>query len=138
VKADGARMRMIKAPADNEPALPKGVSTILPIVSARVFGRSLTEKLVHRPERLTDIIDADIGAELTPDHVAKLLSSPDGSLKRVGHAKVIPVINMVESPERLKPARKAAWKALATTERFERVVLTSMTSNPPLIEVVGG
>jgi len=136
VKADGARMRMIKAPAEQEPAVPAGVSTLLPIVSARVFGRSLDDRLVHRPERLTQVIDADVGAELTPDHVATLLSSPDGALRRAGTAKVVPIINMVDRPERLASAREAALKALSLTERFDHVVLTSMTSPAPLVEVI--
>ena len=59
VKADGARMRMIKAPSDREPALPENVTTLLPIVSARVFGRPLDERLAHRLDRLPQVIDAD-------------------------------------------------------------------------------
>ena len=137
VKADGARMRMIKAPRESEPALPDGVSTILPIVSARVFGRPLNEKLVHRPERLIEVIGADRDTLLTPDHVARLLSSPGGGLRRTGTASVVPIINMVDSPERLAAAREAAEKALALTKRFKRVVLASMTSAMPLVEVIG-
>lgn len=138
VKADGARMRMIKAPGDNEPALPDGVSTILPIISARAFGRPLTERMVHRPEHLARVVDADIGTELTPDHVAKLLSSKEGALRRTGNATVVPVINMVDSPERQAWAEETALKALAMTKRFERVVLTSMTSPSPLFKVIAG
>ena len=39
IKADGARMRWIKAPAMGEPVLPPGVATVLPLVSAKVFGQ---------------------------------------------------------------------------------------------------
>ena len=138
VKADGARMRMIKVPGDDEPALPDGVSTLLPIVSARAFGRPLTEGLVHRPERLAEIAVADAGTPLTPDHVARLLASPEGALRRAGDARIVPVINMVDTPERRALARKAAIKALALTDRFERVVLASMTSASPLVDVVTG
>lgn len=136
VKADGARMRMIKAPGDNEPALPDDVTTILSIVSARAIGRPLAERLVHRSERLTEIVDAAPGTELTPDHIARLLSSPDGALRRVGRARVVPVINMVDSPERLALARIAAINALSRTRRFERIVLSSMNSPSPLVEVI--
>ena len=135
-KADGARMRMIKAPREDEPALPDHVATVLPIVSARVFGRPLTDKLVHRPERLTDVIGAERGMLLSADHVACLLSSPEGGLKGTGKASVVPIINMVDSPERLAAARAAAEKALAMTGRFERVVLASMTRPMPLVEVI--
>lgn len=138
VKADGARMRMIKAPGDDEPALPDGVSTILPVVSARAFGRPLTERMVHRPEHLARVIDAEIGAEITPDHVAKLLASPEGALRSTGSAEVVPLINMVDNPERQAWAEEAARQALAMTKRFERVVLTSMTSPSPLVKVIAG
>lgn len=136
VKADGARMRMIKAPGVDEPALPTGVSTVLPIVSARAFDRPLAEWLVHRPERLAQVVDAEPGTALSPVHVARLLSSADGALRRVGDALVVPVINMVDDADRLAMARDAAARALAMTRRFERIVLTSMASDRPLIEVV--
>ena len=137
VKADGARMRMVKAPSDDEPAMPDGATTILPVVSARAFGRSLTERLVHRSERLAKLVDAAPGTELTPDHIARLLTSPEGALRRVGTARVVPVINMVDNPERLELAQIAARKALARTERFERIVLSSMNSPSPLVEMIG-
>lgn len=136
VKADGARMRMIKAPGPDEPALPDDVTTILPIVSARVFGRPLSEKLSHRPERLIDILQADWGTEITTAHVAKLLSSPKAALKNAGTASLVPIINMVDSPKDLAQAKEAATKALSMTERFDRVALVSMRSPSPLIEVV--
>ncbi len=136
VKADGARMRMIKAPGDDEPALPDGVSTILPIVSARAFNKPLTERMVHRPERLATIIDADIGTEINPGHVARLLSSTEGALRRTGRAEIVPVINMVDRPERQAWAEEAAEMALSMTDRFKRVVLASMTSPSPLVKVV--
>ena len=136
VKADGARMRMLKAPGEGEPALPGGVSTILSVVSARAFGRPLSESLIHRPERLAKIIDADEGAPLTPDHVARLLASPEGALRNIGQTRVVPVINMVDSPRRHDFASEAAAKALAMTDRFDRVVLAAMTQPSPLVDVV--
>ena len=136
VKADGARMRLIKAPSVVEPVLPNKVSTILPLVSARIFGKQLSERVAHRPERLMAIIDASMGVELTPHHVARLLTSNEGSLQGVGDAKVVPIINMVDTPELSALARETAQIALRTTDRFDRVVLTSMLTANPLIEVV--
>lgn len=137
VKADGARMRMVKAPDEDEPAMPGEATTILPVVSARAFGRPLTERLVHRSECLSEIVDVAPGIELTPDHIARLLTSPEGALRRVASARVVPVINMVDSPERLALAQIAAKKALAITDRFERIVLSSMKNPSPLVEVIG-
>jgi probable selenium-dependent hydroxylase accessory protein YqeC len=137
VKADGARMRLIKAPNPDEPLLPEGVATILPIVSARVFGKPLSARIAHRPERLAAVIDAPIGVRLAPLHVARLLTSSDGALHRVGSAHVFPIINMVDSPELLSLARQAAKAALAATDHYDRIILTSMTAASPVIDIVG-
>jgi probable selenium-dependent hydroxylase accessory protein YqeC len=41
VKADGARMRWVKAPADDEPVLPAHMTTLIPVLSARALGEPL-------------------------------------------------------------------------------------------------
>ncbi|MGQ0656967.1 MAG: selenium cofactor biosynthesis protein YqeC [Chromatiales bacterium] len=48
VKSDGARGRLIKAPAEHEPLLPAQTTVVIPVVSARVLGRSLSDKVAHR------------------------------------------------------------------------------------------
>lgn len=136
IKADGARMRWIKAPADGEPVLPPGPATVLPVVSAKVFDRPLDETVAHRPERVATVTGAEPGAPLRPVHVARLLASSDGALRGVGRATVVPIINMVEDAPRLDAARQAARLALRLSDRFERVVLTSMTLPDPVVEVV--
>ncbi len=136
VKADGARMRLIKAPSDNEPVLPEGTTTILPMVSARVLGKPISERLAHRPERLLAIIDGVMGAELKPHHLARLLASDKGALQRAGQAHVVPIINMVDRPELLDPARLAANAALSATDRYDRIVLASMLAASPVVEVI--
>ena len=137
VKADGARMRMIKAPRDDEPHLPEGTATVLPVVSARVFGRRLSDKVAHRLERLAPVIQAEIGVALEPVHIARLLSSGKGALHRIDdNAEVVPIITMVDGEERLTLAREAARLALAMTERYDRVVLASMQAGSPLVEIV--
>ena len=136
VKADGARMRMIKAPKGHEPALPACATTVLPVVSARAFGRPLNNKLAHRPELLVEIVNAKIGTELGPLHIAKLLTSQTGALQRTGGVPVVPIINMVDTPKRLALSREAASMALSMTEDFDRIVLASMTSETPLVAVV--
>lgn len=136
VKADGARMRMIKAPGDHEPALPVEVTTILPIVSSRVIGRPLSDRIAHRTERLADLLGISVGDILSPDHLADLLISEDGALRAVGDAVVIPVINMVDGDEALARARETALSALSKTRRFDRILLAVMASPSPLVEVV--
>jgi probable selenium-dependent hydroxylase accessory protein YqeC len=136
VKADGARMRWIKAPAAGEPVLPPGVTTVLPLVSAKVFGQPLTDAVAHRLERVAAVTGAQPGEPLTPKHVARLLTSDQGALQGVGSAAVVPIINMVDDQAKRAAARAAARQALAWSNRLARIVLTSMTASDPVVEVV--
>lgn len=135
VKADGARMRLIKAPGPGEPVLPPGVTTVLPVVSAKAIGQPLTESVAHRPERLAASAGIRPGEPITAEHVARLLASEHGALQNVGDATVVPVINAVDA-QIIIAAREAARAALAMTSRFERIVLASMTARDPLLEVI--
>jgi probable selenium-dependent hydroxylase accessory protein YqeC len=136
IKADGARMRWIKAPAAAEPVLPPGVATVLPLVSAKVFGQPLSEAVAHRLERVAAVTGARPGEPLTPAHVARLLTSEQGALQGTASATVVPIINMVDDQARREAARAAARQALASSDRLARVVLARMTAPDPIIEVV--
>jgi probable selenium-dependent hydroxylase accessory protein YqeC len=136
VKADGARRRWIKAPHEDEPVLPEGTTTLLPVLSARALGRPLDEAIGHRIERVAAVTGAAIGEPLTPLHLARLLTSERGALQRAGATTVVPVINMVDDEAARSGAREVAERALAATDRFERVVLASMIAADPVVEVV--
>jgi probable selenium-dependent hydroxylase accessory protein YqeC len=136
IKADGARTRMIKAPTQDEPQLPAGVTTVVPLVSATAIGKPLSERIAHRVEQIIHVTGARVDAPLTPSHVARLLASEEGLLKGVGSANVVPVINMVDDAECRRLAQAAAREALSLTERFDRVVLASMRAADPVVEVV--
>jgi probable selenium-dependent hydroxylase accessory protein YqeC len=136
IKADGARMRWLKAPRENEPVLPEGATTVLPVVSARALGQPLDQASAHRVDRVAAVTGAAIGEPLRPAHLARLLASAEGSLQRVGAAVVVPLVNMVDDDQRLAGAREVARRALAATDRFERVILTSMIAADPVVEVI--
>ena len=136
IKADGARMRWIKAPAPGEPVMPARATTVLALVSARIFGQPLAAAVAHRPERVAAVTGAAPGEPLSPEHVARLLTSEQGALQGAGEATVVPIINMVDDQARLAVAREAARQALGRTGRFTRVVLAKMTATDPVIEVV--
>lgn len=135
IKADGARARLIKAPAAHEPLIPAWADTVIALVSARVLGRRLGDGIAHRPERVAAVVGADLATPLTPVHLARLLSSVHGALKGVGRATVVPLINMVDDAALHEQARTAARLALASTTRFDRVVLSVMKEGR-VVEVV--
>ncbi|MGH6944667.1 MAG: selenium cofactor biosynthesis protein YqeC, partial [Geminicoccaceae bacterium] len=99
-------------------------------------GQALDETVAHRPERVAAVTGAAPGEPLTVDHLARLLSSAQGSLQGVGDATVVPIVNMVDDGSAQTAARRIAERALAATRRFDRVVLAAMTARDPLIEVI--
>ncbi|MGH8501998.1 MAG: selenium cofactor biosynthesis protein YqeC [Gammaproteobacteria bacterium] len=137
IKADGARGRRIKAPGPDEPLIPQGASTVIPVVSARAMGRPLSERIAHRVARITAITGARPGETITPEHVARLLASEHGALKNAGLATVVPLINMVDDASLEAAAREAAELALSLCEgRFQRVVLANMRRTDAVIAVI--
>lgn len=136
VKADGARMRAIKAPAANEPVIPDGTRVVLPVLSLAALGRPLDPTFAHRPERLATLLDLAPGTAFQAAHLAALLASPEGALKRTEGLCVVPILNAVDTDQRLEAAREIARLALEQSERFERVVLTSMLAADPIVEIV--
>jgi probable selenium-dependent hydroxylase accessory protein YqeC len=137
VKADGARMRFIKAPKEGEPVLPPDCSTLICVVSAQALGRPLSDEIAHRLEHIGTVTGLQPGAVVEPQHVARLLVSDVGLLKGSAGRTVVPVINMVDDAEKERLAAEAARMALAETDRFDRVILASMrTTDQPVVAVV--
>ena len=136
VKADGARTRLLKAPDEREPQVPSSAETVLPIASARVVGKPLTEEWVHRPERVAAVTGLDVGDEIDAEAVARVLASPDGGLKDVPeNAQVVAVVNMIDDDDRRAIGERVAAETLARTDRIDRVVLTELISPEPVVEV---
>ncbi len=137
VKADGARMRWIKAPAEGEPLLVTGVETVVPVLSARAIGEPLDERVAHRVEQVAAVTGVARGMPLVPEAVGRLLASDDGALRGTTGARVAPVINMVDNAEREELAKAAATAALARTTRFDQVVLCCLRRpSAPVVAVV--
>jgi len=137
VKADGARSRRIKAPADREPVVPARFDTLIYLVSVRAVGAPLGDAVAHHPERVTALTGARADQPIEPVHLARLLASGEGGMKHAARARTfVPVINMVDDPALRKTARSAADHLLELAPEVERVVLTRMAGDDPLVEVV--
>lgn len=137
VKADGARMRLVKAPADDEPALPACCTTVVPVLSALAIGEPLTARVAHRVERIERAAGLREHDTITAKHLGRLLASPDGMMKSTEGRRVVPVINMVDDANREAQARAAAVVALELCERIDRVVLVSLARpDDPVVGVV--
>jgi len=126
IKADGARSRMIKAPADHEPLIPDFTQLVLPLTSGMVIGQSLTSLIAHRVDLLAETLDLEVGDTIKPLHLAKLISSPKGSLRGTKNMRVVPVINMVDDARIEAACTEAALIAFSLTNRFDRIVLAEL------------
>lgn len=137
VKADGARMRWLKAPRMGEPVLVPGCDTVIAVLSARAIGEVLSERTAHRLELVEAVTGATRGTPFSAKHLASLFTRPDGLQKGTGNCNFVPVINMVDDAVLLDHAREAARIALASTSRFDRVILASMRrTDDPIVAVV--
>jgi probable selenium-dependent hydroxylase accessory protein YqeC len=83
IEADGARHRMIKAPADYEPVVPPETNVALLLMSAEAINQSLSEEIAHRPERIAAVMGITVGDVLTPDVIARLVTSENGAMKGI-------------------------------------------------------
>ncbi|MEF8906375.1 MAG: selenium cofactor biosynthesis protein YqeC [Haloarculaceae archaeon] len=136
VKADGARTRLLKAPADHEPQLPSRADTVVPVASVRAVGKPLSDEHVHRVDRVSALTGRSPGEELRPDDVATVLASDCGGLKGVPDGvTAVPLLNMVDD-ERLAATAREVARAVHDRADVTRVVLAEMRADDPVIDVV--
>lgn len=137
VKADGARTRQFKAPADREPQIPESADTVIPVASARVVGKPLAAEHVHRPERVAAITGRRMGETIRTEDVACVLTDARGGLKGIPDgATVVPLINMVDDESLQAVGEDIARRVLDRIDVVSRVVLSQMTADDPLLAVV--
>lgn len=134
LEADGSAMRAFKAPAGHEPAVPPAATLLVAIVGADIFGRPLTEELVHRPERVTALSGAAGGSPVTPGVVAEVLGHPAGGRKALPAAARFAVLINKVTPSRLAEAREAA--GLLLQRGVPLVVLAQAREEVPVVEIL--
>ena len=87
------------------------------------------------PERVAGLTGLRTSDRLTPETLAQLICHPVGGLKAVpASARVVPLLNKVESRERQAVARLTG-RLLLRNDRVDRVVLGALGTTEPLAEV---
>ncbi|MEJ2523023.1 MAG: selenium cofactor biosynthesis protein YqeC [Gammaproteobacteria bacterium] len=137
VKADGARMRWIKAPRQYEPVLPPDTRTVIGVLSARAIGEPLTDRIAHRVDLVSAVTGCAPGEIFGPEHMGRLIASPEGLGSGTGDTLFVPVLNAVDDPQREALATAAARAALDLDPDLHRVILTCMrdAGQPVVAEV---
>ncbi|MGD9099038.1 MAG: selenium cofactor biosynthesis protein YqeC [Anaerolineae bacterium] len=135
-EADGARMLPFKAPADYEPVITPGTTLVVPVVGVDVIGQALDAAHVHRPERVAALTGAEPGQTITPALVATVLTHPQGGLKDVPHqARVVALVNKVQTPQELSVARRLA-DLLLDAPRIEAVAIGAVQEEAAPVRLV--
>lgn len=83
IEADGARGRLIKAPAAHEPVISLQSNVVLIMMSAATINQPLSEAIAHRPERIAALLGITQGDMLTPERVERLVTSEQGGMKNI-------------------------------------------------------
>ncbi len=83
VEADGARHRMIKAPAEHEPVMPLQTNVALLMISAEAINQPLSDRIAHRPEKVATVTGINVGDVLSPAVIARLMTSEQGAMKNI-------------------------------------------------------
>ena len=108
VEADGARHRMIKAPAKHEPVVPPQTNVALLMMSAGAINQPLDAEVAHRPERIAAVVGMQQGQVLTPRRVAHLVTSEQGAMKNVPQSAAVYLLITHATAERQGEVRGLA------------------------------
>ena len=100
VEADGARGRLLKAPAEHEPAMPETASVVMPVVNLRAVGQAVNSEHVHRPELVAALLGISVDGVIGIEHVPRVVLDESGGLKQApAKARVWPVLAGVDAVE---------------------------------------
>ncbi|MBC8448858.1 MAG: putative selenium-dependent hydroxylase accessory protein YqeC [Chloroflexi bacterium] len=109
IEADGARMHPFKAPAEHEPVIPTCATLVVPMAGIEAIGQPLAAASTHRPQRVAALTGAALGDPITPEMIATVLAHPQGGGQHVPpNARVVPLLNQVETAAQLATARQIA------------------------------
>lgn len=82
VEADGARHRLVKAPADHEPVVPSSATLVIAVMAADALDRVI-EDVAYLPLRVAALAGCSPYERLTPTGASRLLTSRRGGRRRV-------------------------------------------------------
>lgn len=136
IEGDGAGHRMIKAPDNHEPVVPKSTTILIPMADVECLGKPLTDEFVHRPTLLADLADVPLGIPISPEIVAIALVHPDSNLKTLpAGARVVPLLTL-RDPERIVPNAEKVARLLLLCPYVQHVVLAHLRSDPIRVKVI--
>jgi molybdenum cofactor cytidylyltransferase len=129
VEADGARGRLLKAPAAYEPVIPDVAGCVVVVACLDAIGRPLDAGVVHRPELAACLLGKVTGTTIAPEDLADLVAHPAGGLKGVpDRARV--VVALTQWQDRCDDAVTSVTRRVLEEQRVGRVVWVNLAAEP--------
>lgn len=96
IEGDGARQKLLKAPADNEPVVSSLNRIIVGVLNLGAIGQELSPAIVHRLEIVTQLLDKRPGEKIEPKDIAILACHKRGIFHNTYGERIL-VLTNVES-----------------------------------------
>jgi probable selenium-dependent hydroxylase accessory protein YqeC len=138
IEADGASMKPLKAPdIDFEPVIPKSTTLVIPVIGLDAIGSLLLEENVFRPGIYSRLTGINIGAPVSVDSIAKILTSSDGIIHgSPSNSRIIPFLNKIDINHGAEKAKELAAKIFEINHpKINRIVSGQANSDPSVAMV---
>ena len=138
VEADGAAGHPVKAPREREPVIPSCTTLVVSLLGVDGVGAELNEENVFQAERVSKLTEMEMGAKMTDEAMAVLMTHPEGLFKGApSSSRVVAFLNKVDVPDGVVKGKGVAREILKKgLPQIERVVLGQLKNEPPVAEVV--
>ncbi len=129
VEADGAKGRLLKAPAEYEPVIPGEADRVIVVAGLEAIGKPLDERVVHRPEIAARLLGIPLGTAITPDLFASLVGHTSGGLKGIpSHAEVVVLLTQWDDCAHIYV--DIITRQLVSNSRIAHIVPVKQSVNP--------
>jgi probable selenium-dependent hydroxylase accessory protein YqeC len=137
VEADGSKHRPIKAPAKHEPVIPEESTAVVGIIGLSSLNKPMNNQWVHRVEQFTNVVHANSGDTVQPEHIVRLVTNRDGLFRDAPtEACKILVLNQADNEWDKIQGRRIIEKVKQENVNISKFVITSF--NPATFELVWG
>jgi probable selenium-dependent hydroxylase accessory protein YqeC len=133
VEADGAKGRLLKAPAEHEPVIPGGAARVVIVAGMEAIGELLDARTVHRPKIAARLLGISLGTVITPDLFANLIGHTFGGLKAIpSHAEAVVLLTQWDG--RSHSHVEAIARRLLSGRHISRVALVNFGAPDPVLK----
>ena len=124
IEADGAKQRALKAPAEYEPVIPKGVDRVVVLAGLSALGKPLDVNIVHRLEIFSEVTGLKEKGIIQAADLVTLLGSIKGGLKGIpDHCMKILFLNQADNQILLS---EGGWIARRLLGKYDRILVGSL------------